>query len=136
MTDLVVDTSAVVAILARERGADALASALEDADRRLMSSATLVELSIVLEARHGPPGRGIADRFLRDADIEVVALDHEAAELAIDGWRRFGRGRHPAALNLGDCFTYSLAISTSSPVLCTGEDFAKTDLAVVRPTGR
>ena len=134
MTDLVVDTSAAVAILSREPGADDLASALEGADRRTMSSATLVELGIVLEARHGPAGRGIAERFVRDADIDVVPLDRDGAELAIDGWRRFGRGRHRAALNFGDCFTYSLAIGTSSPVLCNGEDFAATDLAVVRPS--
>lgn len=134
MTDLVVDTSAAVAILEREPGAEDLARALDRAERRTMSAATLVELGIVLEARHGPAGRGIAERFIRDAAIDVVALDHDGAELAIDGWRRFGRGRHRAALNLGDCFTYSLAISTTSPVLCTGEDFAATDLDVVRPS--
>lgn len=78
--------------------------------------------------------RGIAERFGRDADIDLVALDQEGAELAIDGWRRFGRGRHPAALDLGDCFTHSLAVSTSKPVLCTGEDFAATDLTTVRPS--
>lgn len=134
MTDLVVDTSAAVAILGGEPGADQLVAALEDAEKRTMSAATLVELGIVLEARHGPAGRGIAERFVRDAAIDVVALDGDGAELAIDGWRRFGRGRHPAALDFGDCFAYSLAIATSSAVLCTGEDFAATDLDVVRPS--
>lgn len=117
MADLVVDTSAAVAVLSDEPGADDLAAALEGADRRTMSSATVVELGIILEARHGPAGRGIAERFVRDAGIDVVPLDRDGPELAIDGWRRFGRGRHRAALNLGGCFTYSLAIGTSSPVL-------------------
>ena len=98
-----------------------------------MSAATLVELGIVVEARLGPGGRGIVDRFLRDGDIEVVPIDRAGADRAIDGWRRFGKVRHPAALNLGDCFTYSLAIGTASPVLGTGEDFLATDVAVVRP---
>lgn len=133
MTNLVVDTSAAVAILLGEPGGDDLVAGLEGADRRTMSAATLVELGIVLEARHGPAGRGIAERFVRDADIEVVPLDRDGAELAMGGWRRFGRGRHRAALDFGDCFTYSLAISTSSPVLCTGGDFAATDLEVLRP---
>lgn len=134
MTTLVVDTSAAMAILGDEPGAGSLVEALESADRRVMSAATLVELGIVLEALHGPAARGVADRFARDGDIDVLDLDHEGAELALDGWRRFGRGRHRAALNFGDCFTYSLAIATSSPVLCTGDDFAATDLEVIRPT--
>jgi ribonuclease VapC len=134
VTALVVDTSAAVAILAREPGADELVAALEQSDRRVMSAATLVELGIVFEARHGPAGRGIVERFLRDADVDVIDLDGEGAELAMDGWRRFGRGRHPAALNFGDCFTYGLAIATAGAVLCTGNDFAATDLEVVRPS--
>jgi len=133
VTALVVDTSAAVAIVTSEPGAEHLARVLEEADRRMMSAATLVALGIVLEARLGPAGRGIADRFVRDAGLEVMAVDAEAAELAIDGWRRFGRGRHRAALNYGDCFTYGLAIATGSPVLCTGEDFAATDIEVLRP---
>jgi ribonuclease VapC len=133
VTDLAVDTSAVVAILTREAGGDDLVEALAEAERRTMSAGTLVELGVVIEARLGPAGRGIVDRFLRDADIEVVPVDEHAADLAVDGWRRFGRGRHRAALDVGDCFAYGLALSTSSAVLCTGEDFAATDLEVVRP---
>ena len=131
MTDLVVDTSAAVAILLSEPDADRLLGALEAADTRLMSAPTLVELGIVLEGRYGRPARGLADRFTRDGGIEVHPFDEEQATHAVEGWRRFGRGRHPAALNLGDCFTYGLAIATDSPVLCVGDDFAQTDVAVV-----
>jgi len=133
VTEVVVDTSAVVAILIGEPGSDELIEALAEADQRWMSAATVVELGIVIEARLGPAGRGIVDRFLRDAGIEVVAVDQDAADLAVDGWRRFGRGRHRAALNFGDCFTYGLALARSSAVLCTGDDFAATDVDVVRP---
>jgi ribonuclease VapC len=132
---VVVDTSGAFAILTGEPGGPALAAALEEADRRLMAAATLVELSIVLEGRHGPAGRGIVDRFVRDASIEVVPVDRELADLAVDGWRRFGKGRHPAGLNYGDCFAYGLAVAAAAPALCTGDGFAATDVDVVRPRG-
>lgn len=133
MTNLVVDTSAAIAILTQEPGATELAQVLEDATRRVMSAGTYVELSIVLEARAGGAARGIVDRFLREARIEIAAVDRDVADRAVDGWRTYGRGRHPAALNYGDCFTYGLAMSLSSPVLCTGRDFAATDVVTVTP---
>jgi ribonuclease VapC len=131
---LVVDTSAVVALLTSEPGADELVDALDAADRRVMSAATLVEVGIVVEARFGPAGRGLVDRFVRDAEIEVVAVDRPTADLAVDGWRRYGKGRHAAGLNFGDCFAYALATDTGSAVLCTGDDFASADVEVVRPS--
>ncbi|MEO7836082.1 MAG: type II toxin-antitoxin system VapC family toxin [Acidimicrobiales bacterium] len=131
MTGVVVDTSAAMAILLGEPDADELLAALGDGDPRLLSAATLVELGIVLEARLGPAGGGIADRFLRDGGIDVVAFDRTQADRALEGWRRFGRGRHPARLNLGDCFTYGLAVATGHPVLCVGDDFARTDAEVL-----
>ncbi len=106
-------------------------TALEAADDRLMSAATVVELAIVAEARLGPAGGGVADRFLRDGGIDVAAFDRTQVDRALEGWRRFGKGRHPAALNLGDCFTYGLAVATGYPVLCLGDDFRRTDVEVV-----
>ena len=131
MTDIVVDTSAVVAILGNEPTAQELIDVIDSSDRRLVSAATVVELGIVMEARLGAAGGSIVDRFIRDGEITVVAVDRHHADRAIDGWRRFGKGRHAAALNLGDCFTYALAAETGLPILCTGNDFARTDLEVI-----
>lgn len=131
MTGVVVDTSAVVAILLGEPAADDLLAAVGAADYRLISAATLVEVSVVIEARLGAVGGRITDRFLRDGGIEVVDFDRTQADRALEGWRRFGKGRHPAGLNLGDCFTYGLAVATGQDVLCIGEDFARTDVEVV-----
>lgn len=131
MTDIVVDTSAVVAILGNEPTAQELIDVIDSSDRRLVSAATLVELGIVMEVRLGAAGGSIVDRFIRDGEIIVVAVDRHHADRAIEGWRRFGKGRHAAALNLGDCFTYALAAETGLPILCTGNDFARTDLEVI-----
>lgn len=130
MTTVVVDTSAVVAILGNESAADDVIASMDAAEERLMSAATLVELGIVMEARLGAAGALAVDRFLRDGDVSVVAVDRRQADRALDGWRRFGKGRHQAALNLGDCFTYALAADRDLPVLCTGNDFGQTDLTV------
>jgi ribonuclease VapC len=81
----------------------------------------------------GKPSSGIVRRVLRDAEITVAPLDLPLAERALDAWRRFGKGRHPAALNLGDCFSYALAEASGCPILCVGDDFARTDLPVLRP---
>jgi len=133
LSRLVVDTSAVMAILGDEPGADELVTHLLSADDRLISAGTLLELGIVLEARLGPAGRSVMDRFLGDAHIEVVPVDRAQVDRALDGWRRFGEGRHEAALNLGDCFAYGLADVIAGAVLCVGGDFAATDVEVLRP---
>ena len=130
---LVVDTSAAVAVILGEPGSGELAAHLEDALVRLMPAAIRVELGIVIEARLWPAGQDVVDRFLRDAKIDIVPVDADLASRAVSGWRRYGKGRHPAGLNFGDCFTYALAERTGHPVLCTGHDFAATDVAVVRP---
>jgi ribonuclease VapC len=130
---LVVDTSAVVAIILGEPRSEELSVHLENAIARLMSAAIRVELGIVIEARFWPAGQDIVDRFLRDANIDIVPVDADLAARAMSGWRRYGKGRHPAGLNFGDCFTYALAERTGYPVLCTGDDFAATDIAVTRP---
>ena len=131
-----VDTSAVVAVILTELGSDELAAHLEDALVRLMPAAIRVELGMVIEARLWPAGQDVVDRFLRDANVDIVPVDADLAERAMSGWRRYGKGRHPAGLNFGDCFTYALADRTGHPVLCTGNDFAATDVPVVRPGQR
>lgn len=133
---VVVDTSAAVAVILSEPGSDDLVTCLEDAPARLMSAASRVELGIVIEARLGPSGMDVISRFLRDADIEIVAVDADTADRALSAWRRYGKGRHRAALNFGDCFAYALAERTGLPLLCTGDDFATTDLEVIRPTSQ
>lgn len=130
---LVVDTSAVVAVLLGDPGSDALMAALIAANDRLMSAATQVELGIVVEARLGPVGADIVPRFVRDAQIELVPVDGDTASRAVGAWRRYGKGRHAAALNFGDCFVYALAERTGYPVLCVGNDFAATDIEVWTP---
>lgn len=118
-------------MLTGEPAAEELLVMLADSDRRLLSAGTLIELGIVLEARIGPAAGGIIERFLRDGDIELMPVDRQGVDRALEGWRRFGRGRHRAALNFGDLFAYALAVSLDYPVLCTGEDFASTDVGVI-----
>jgi ribonuclease VapC len=130
---LVVDTSAAVAVILGEACGEELAAQLEEALVRLMSAAIRVELGIVIEARLWPAGQDVVDRFLRDAKIDIVPVDADLADRAMSAWRRYGKGRHRAALNFGDCFTYALAERTGHPVLCTGNDFAATDVAVAGP---
>lgn len=133
---LVVDTSAAVAVILDEAAGPTVAQLLMAAPARVMSAATRVELGIVLEARLGAAGSDTVATFLRDARIEIAPVDTEDADRALRGWRRFGKGNHRARLNFGDCFVYALADRTGLPVLCTGDDFAATDLEVVRPHPR
>ena len=128
---MVIDTSALVAILRAEPERRAFIEAIEAADARLMSVATFVEISIVIEARHGAEGLRDLDHFIGRAGIELVPVDADQGAVARDGFSRFGRGRHPAGLNYGDCFSYALAISTGEPVLFKGDDFAHTDVTTV-----
>jgi ribonuclease VapC len=130
---LIVDTSAAVAVILGQQGRDELVTYLEDALARLMPAAIRVELGIVIESRLGPAGQDIVDRFLRDAKIDIVPVDADLAARAMSGWRRYGKGRHPAGLNFGDCFTFALAEQTGQPVLCTGNDFVAADIPVMRP---
>lgn len=130
---LIVDTSAAVAILTDEPGADWLKDRLAQAERTMMPAATYLEVGMVMESRLGVAGTGVAARFVRDAEIEIVDLSAAAAERALEGWRRYGKGRHPAKLNFGDCIVYGTAVEFDLPVLSIGEDFSRTDLAVLRP---
>jgi ribonuclease VapC len=126
---MVVDSSALLAILQDEPERRRFNEAIEAAAERLLSVATFVEVSIVIDARYGPPGLHHVDLFLDRADIELVDVDAEQARIARDAYSRFGKGRHPAGLNFGDCFSYALAHTRGLPLLFKGEDFARTDLA-------
>lgn len=126
---MVIDSSALLAILQDEPERRRFNEAIEAAAERLLSVATFVEVSIVIDARYGPPGLHHVDLFLDRADIELVDVDAEQARIARDAYSRFGKGRHPAGLNFGDCFSYALANTRGLPLLFKGEDFARTDLA-------
>ena len=131
MTGVVVDSSAIVSIIAHETGWETLTAELGSAGDRLVSAATLTESGIVMENRAHTSGLEAVERLIREARLSVIALDRDDAEAAVAAWRRFGRGRHPARLNYGDCFTYALAERTGYPILCVGNDFAQTDLEVL-----
>lgn len=129
--DMVVDTSAIMALLLGEPVALNIAQALSASSSAVMSAATRTVLGIVAEARSGPQASAHLQSLLDDAGIEIIPLDGRGAERAVDSWRRFGKGRHPAGLNFGDCFTYALAADFELPILCVGDDFSRTDATVV-----
>jgi ribonuclease VapC len=95
-----------------------------------MSVATFVEISIILETRHGAEGLRDLDRFFSRASIELVPVDAEQGQVARVAYSRFGKGRHKAALNYGDCFSYALAMALEEPLLCKGDDFAHSDVMI------
>ena len=130
---MVVDTSALVAMLLREPDADQLARCLADTSVRLMSVVTRVELSFVMEGRNREAGRHDLERLLRDVRIELASVTPQQAEIAIEAFRQYGKGRHRAALNIGDCFSYALAKTTRQPLLYKGSDFARTDVEPALP---
>ena len=129
---MVIDTSAILAILLRKPAADQLLSAVEADRTRLVSAASVVEASLVLLGRYGEAGDSPLDRLLRSIGAEVVPVGEEQVALARDGALRFGRGRHPAALNFGDCFSYALSVERGEPLLFVGDDFPQTDVEVRR----
>lgn len=127
---MVVDTSALLAILFQEPEGERVARALVAADRRLISAATWLETGIVVLARYGDDGARDLDLLAAKLRFEVAPVAEQQAEIARRAYRQFGRGRgHPAGLNYGDCFAYALAKATGQPLLFKGNDFAHTDLA-------
>ena len=128
---MVLDTSAIVAILLGEPPADRLVVAVEADRTRLVSAATVVEASLVLLGRYGETGEPELDRLLRAFGAEVVPVGEEQANLARHAALRYGRGRHAAGQNFGDCFSYALAVARDEPLLFVGDDFPQTDVRVV-----
>ena len=117
-----------MAILRKEPEAASFNEALAMTEQPAMSAATLVEVTLVAEGRGGPPARAEVETLLAEAGIEIVPFTSAHAALAVEGWRRYGKGRHPAGLNLGDCFAYALAKARGEKLLFKGEDFARTDI--------
>jgi ribonuclease VapC len=128
---MVIDTSAILAILQREPERRSFVEAIESADSTRMSVASFVETSIVIESRYGAEGLRDLDRFLSRASIELIPVDREQGQLARSAFSSFGKGRHRAALNYGDCFSYAAAIGLGEPLLCKGDDFIHTDVPVL-----
>lgn len=124
---IVIDSSAVVACLAEEADATEFARRIALAKRRLISSVNLLEARLVLVFSKGIPAE-IVDDFLANEQIEVVPFDEGLSSLAFDTYRRYGKGRHPAKLNMGDCAAYALARSRGWPLLYKGDDFTQTDI--------
>ena len=129
--DLVVDSSAVMAIVNVEQSRGRVARALAGATGPTIAAPTRLELSIVAEARLGQGGADDSLAVLDAAEVVTFPFDEHLADLAFDAWRRFGKGRHPAQLNLGDCFSYALAVHLDVPLLCIGNDFAQTDAKLI-----
>jgi ribonuclease VapC len=128
---MVLDTSALLAVLLNEPDAPAFRLAIEADPVRLVSAATLVETAIVIEARVGEAGGRELDLLVQKASIEIVAVDAEHADIARDAYRQFGKGRHAAGLNYGNCFSYALAHAAGEPLLFKGNDFSQTDVTPV-----
>ena len=125
---MVVDSSALMAILLAEAEERAFRGAIRTAANRLMSGPTRVECGIVALARRGDTGLEQMQALIEQIQLEVVPLSSEHTRLAIEAFRRFGKGRHPAGLNFGDCFSYALAKATGEPLLFKGADFSQTDI--------
>jgi len=125
---MVIDTSAVLAILQNEPERLRFSEALEDADIRSMSAASFVETSMIIESRYGSDGVRDLDLLIAKAAIVLEPVDTEQAHLARQAFRQYGKGRHPAGLNFGDCFSYALARFAAEPLLFKGKDFSRTDI--------
>ena len=125
---MILETSAMVAILYREPEAVAFAQLIHDADTCRMSVASLIELTMVIESQLGSDGMRQAEAFLRRADVMIEAVTLVQGELARQAFLDFGKGRHRAGLNFGDCFSYALAKATGEPLLFKGNDFGQTDI--------
>lgn len=133
---MVIDTSALVAILFNEPDAERFEEAIANASSRSISAASLLECSIVVEARYGEVGGQQLDLLLSTARIRVVEVTADQVDVARDGFRRFGKGRHRAGLNFGDCFAYALAVTRAEPLLFKGEDFELSDVTSALVAGR
>lgn len=128
---MVIDTSAIIAILANEPDALEIARAIEAASVRRISAATLLETAIVVETRHGLVGGEKLDQFVNSASVQIEPVTAEQSAIARLAFRLYGKGHHPAGLNYGDCFAYALAKAVGEPLLFKGNDFVHTDVGTV-----
>lgn len=129
---MVIDSSALIAILRKEPDSEALARAIHRDPTRLISAVTKLEAGIVAFGTRGAAGAADLDRLFGEIGANVVSFDDDQSRIARDAFARFGKGIHPAGLNFGDCAAYALAVAEAEPLLFKGTDFAKTDVEVVR----
>jgi ribonuclease VapC len=130
---MVIETSALIAILLGEPDARVFSEALANASIKLVSAFSALETSIVIESKKGEPGGRELDLLLHKARIEIVPINEEQFEVARQAWRDFGKGHHPAGLNIGDCCSYALSKYSGEPLLFKGDDFSKTDVQSALP---
>lgn len=128
---MIIDTSAVMAILLGDPESERIARVIAAEVRPLMSAFSALETAMVVDARKGPEGGREWELLVYKSNIELIPFTAAQTVLALEAWRRFGKGKHRAALNIGDCCTYALAAHTGEPVLFKGEDFALTDISCV-----
>ena len=128
---MVIDTSALLAIFLGEPERQLFLDLIVQSEARHISAASLLETGIVLEARRGEAAGRELDLFVLRVDIEVVPVDADQSDIARSAWRKYGKGRHPAQLNMGDCYVYGLAKAIGEPVLAKGRDFPLTDIPLV-----
>ena len=128
---MIIDSSAILAILFQEPEAESFARAISDDPVKLISAISFLEAAIVIEARKGPAGGRELDLLLHRGRIEIVSFNSEHADIAREAWLRFGKSRHAAALNMGDCCSYALSRISGEPLLFKGSDFLKTDISAV-----
>jgi ribonuclease VapC len=127
---MIIDTSALVAVLDQEPEAERIVRILASSSERMLSAANLVEVGIVMQARRGDDGARDLDLLLAKLRIDIIAVTATQADIARKAFRRYGRGRHAANLNFGDCFAFALAKDKSLPLLFKGDDFRRTDVMV------
>ena len=128
---MVIETAALLAILLDEPERGNFLQLLSESETRLLSAANAMETAIIVESRRGEVAGRELDLFLHRTKIEIVAVDEEQFSIARFAWRKFGKGRHAAGLNFGDCFAYALTKTSSEPLLAKGEDFRRTDLQLL-----
>jgi ribonuclease VapC len=132
---MVLDTSAILAILQDEPERRKFNEAIEAAESRSLSTASFVECSMILESRYGADGIRDLDLFIAKAQVSLIPVDEEQADLARRAFRKYGKGRHPAGLNFGDCFSYGLSQALHEALLFKGNDFPQTDVECHKDSG-
>jgi ribonuclease VapC len=127
---VILDSSAIVSILFGEPATASLLQRMADASILAVSAPTVLESTMVLSRSFKGDARAVVNEFLREFQIEVIPFSREHCDVAVDAFHRFGKGRHPASLNFGDCMSYAAARLSGLPLLFTGDDFLKTDIGV------
>ena len=126
---MILDSSAIVAVLLAEPGYEAVLERIMKAPLVACGAPTVAETGLVLSSKLRRDARPLVNEFLREAEVEIIPFSREHAEVAVEAYLRFGKGRHPAGLNFGDSMTYAMARVSGLPLLFVGDDFPKTDLA-------